>query len=377
MIKVDGHFKRSYQNATGRWSAVGPYYAMFPIEFAFDVVERHSQKGDWILDPFAGRYSSIYAAATQERYGLGLEIHPVGWVYGQAKLHTASKSDVESRLKELIHRSRWFGERSRRVLPEFFEHCYSPRILSFLLTARNDLNWREDEVDATLMAFILIDLHAKEGSGLSNQMRQSKAMAPDYSIRWWKDHNKTPPNHDPVEFIQKKINWRYKKGIPQTNDCNVILGDSMQHLEIVAQKVTAGEQEPFSLLLTSPPYYDITHYHYDQWLRLWMLGGESRPTKKEDENRGRFSSKNHYEQLLDTVFEHSAKLMAEQATIYVRTGAREFTLNTTRKVLKRHFPMGEWEMYETVRPFEKKTQTTLFGDFAPKPGEVDLILQRS
>ena len=85
MIKVDGHFKRSYQNATGRWSAVGPYYAMFPIEFAFDVVERHSQKGDWILDPFAGRYSSIYAAATQERYGLGLEIHPVGWVYGQAK----------------------------------------------------------------------------------------------------------------------------------------------------------------------------------------------------------------------------------------------------------------------------------------------------
>ncbi len=377
MIKVDNHFKRSYQNATGRWSGVGPYYAMFPIEFAFDVVERYSQEEDWILDPFAGRYSSVYAAATQKRYGLGVELHPVGWLYGRAKLYTASKSDVETRLNEINHRSRWFGQRSRRILPEFFEYCYSPQILSFLLTARNDLNWRENEVDATLMALILIILHAKEGSGLSSQMRQSKAMAPDYSIRWWNDNNKTPPNYDPVEFIQKKIDWRYKKGIPTVNNSDVILGDSTQYLKTVVQKVESQEQKRFSLLLTSPPYYNVTHYHYDQWLRLWMLGGEPSPTKKEDTNRGRFSSKSHYEYLLDTVFGYSAKLMAEQATVYVRTGAREFTLNTTRKVLRQHFPQSEWKMYETARPIERQTQTRLFGDFTPKPGEVDIVLQRS
>lgn len=376
MIQVDGTWQRSYQNAIGRWAGVGPYYAMFPIEFAFDVVSRFTEENDWVLDPFAGRYSSVYAAATQQRHGLGIEIHPVGWIYGQAKLHTAPKSDVETRLKELGYRSRWFGKRSRQILPEFFEYCYSPEILSFLLTARNDLNWRESEVDATLMALILIILHAKEGSGLSNQMRQSKAMAPDYSIRWWKENEKVPPDYDPIEFIQNKLDWRYKEGVPETQRSKVVLNDSMQYLETVSKKVLNGEQERFSLLLTSPPYYDITHYHYDQWLRLWMLGGKSFPTKKEDVNRGRFSSKRHYEQLLDTVFEYSALLMTEQATVYVRTDARKFTLTTTRKVLRRHFPIGEWDMNETARPVEGQSQTALFGDFAPKPGEVDLILQR-
>ena len=30
------------------------------------------------------------------------------------------------------------------------------------------------------------------------------------------------------------------------------------------------------LLLTSPPYFGVTNYHYDQWLRLWLLGGRTR-----------------------------------------------------------------------------------------------------
>ena len=69
-------------------------------------------------------------------------------------------------------------------------------------------------------------------------------------------------------------------------------------------------------------------------------------------------------------------MMADKATIYVRTDARKFTLNTTRKVLNKHFPRHEWTMYEIDQPLEKQTQTNLFGDFAPKPGEVDLILKR-
>ena len=31
------------------------------------------------------------------------------------------------------------------------------------------------------------------------------------------------------------------------------------------------------LVITSPPYLDITDYHEDQWLRLWFLGGAAKP----------------------------------------------------------------------------------------------------
>jgi len=52
---------KTHQTAESRWARFGPYYAMFPVEFAFDVVEKYSNEGDYIIDPFAGRGSSIYA----------------------------------------------------------------------------------------------------------------------------------------------------------------------------------------------------------------------------------------------------------------------------------------------------------------------------
>jgi len=375
MIRVDGKWQRTYQNAIGRWAAVGPYYAMFPNEFAFDVVFRFTETGDWVLDPFAGRFSSIYAATSQQRNGIGIEINPVGWVYGQVKLHPAPQEDVEDRLKEISQRARFFGVRSRQKLPDFFSHCYAPRVLSFLLAARHDLDWEKDPVDITLMSLILIALHAKLGSGLSNQMRQSKAMAPDYSVRWWTEREMVPPNLDPLEFMQQKIEWRYKQGRPEeTRESLAILADCTTELEQIILTVEKGEQPRFKLLLTSPPYYNITHYHYDQWIRYWMLGGPNSPSKAKDKHRGRFSSKAAYQKLLDSVFEQVARIMADNAIIYVRTDKRPFTLETTRNVLMKHF--SDWEMEETDQPFDGQTQTALFGDFSRKPGEVDIVMRR-
>jgi hypothetical protein len=375
MIQIDGGWQRTYMNAIGRWAGIGPYYAMFPNEFAFDVVSRFTSEGDWVLDPFAGRFSSIYAATSQRRNGVGIEINPVGWVYGQSKLHPAPKELVEERLKQISDRARYFGKRSHKTLPDFFLHCYTPGVLSFLLASRHDLDWRNNPVDTTLMGLILVFLHAKQGSGLSNQMRQSKAMAPDYSVRWWRQHNMQPPDLNPVEFLQSKIDWRYKQGTPvETGEGIARLADSTVELGQVRDEIEAGQKSKFRLLLTSPPYYDITHYHYDQWLRYWMLGGPSWPSKVEDRYRGRFSSQTAYLELLDSVFRQAARIMADDGIIYVRTDKRQFTLDTTRSALQRHFP--NWRLEETDRPFKGQTQTVLFGDFGRKPGEVDIVMKR-
>ena len=375
MIQVDGTWQRTYQNAVGRWAGIGPYYAMFPNEFAFDVISRFTRQNDWIFDPFAGRFSSIYAATSQNRNGVGIEINPVGWIYGQSKLHPAPQENVELRLQEICDRARHFGMRSYKKLPEFFLHCYSPKVLSFLLAAKNDLDWRTNPVDTTLMSLILVFLHAKLGSGLSNQMRQSKAMAPDYSIRWWSDRNMKPPDIEPLAFMQQKIEWRYKQGRPEEiSEGKAILADSTVELKEIIAKVECGEQPKFQLLLTSPPYYDITHYHYDQWLRYWMLGGPSWPSKAEDKHRGRFSSQLAYKILLDTVFEQASRIMTDNAIIYIRTDKRRFTLETTRNSLLQNFQ--NWELQEINQPFNRQTQTALFGDFDIKPGEVDLVMRR-
>lgn len=362
---------QTFSTTVGRWSRLGPYYAMFPVDFAFDIVAKHSRQGQALLDPFAGRASSVYAAAAQGRSACGIEINPVGWLYGQIKLRPAPEADVIARVQQLAEAAAGILPDCLHALPPFFSSCFSPSILRYLLAARDVLRWRTDHIDATVMAFILVYLHGKMPDALSNQMRQGKAMSPEYSIRWWRDRALTPPDIDPVRFLSQRITWRYGKGAPDFSNAEVRLGDSILILPEIAGEIASGQRKPFDLLFTSPPYYSVTHYHNDQWLRLWMLGGIEHPAAMQGAWQGRFESRPAYRILLQTVFRSCAAVMSRKATIYVRTDARAFTFETTMECLRDAFPKRTFSTEK--QPFRKQTQTALFGDKSEKPGEIDVL----
>jgi hypothetical protein len=67
-------------------------------------------------------------------------------------------------------------------------------------------------------------------------------------------------------------------------------------------------------------------------------------------------------------------MMKKRAAIYIRTDAREFTLNTTNNILDKHFSGYEKKIMN--EPVEKRTQTEVIGNRSLKKGEVDIILTR-
>jgi len=364
--------QRKYTEATQRWAGVGPYYAMFPTAFADEVVNRYSTVGDTILDPFAGRGTAIFSASVHDRIGIGIELNPVGWVYAQAKLHTASEDDVASRLD-------WLGEvasdykEAADQLPPFFHHCFSSGVRSFLLAARERLDWRRKNVDRTAMALLLVNMHGKREASLSNQMRQTKSMSPDYAIRWWQERKLSPPEIDPVQFMKKKLRWRYAHGIPRNTCSQVYLGNSTRILpEIKRILLKRRNRLPIKLLLTSPPYYGVTNYHYDQWLRLWLLGHPPNALRVSGVDRGKFENRDRYKKLLTDVFSKSASLLQKDAIIYVRTDFRDFTQTTTESVLREVF--SRKRLVKQSQPVMQPTQTDLFGHHGEDRGEVDIIL---
>lgn len=361
---------RPLSSAVDRWAGLGPYYAMFPVSFAFDVVREYSGPDGRVLDPFAGRASSIFAAAATGRYGLGIEINPVGWLYGRVKLAPAPADQVLERLALVHSEAHSLPMAELADLPEFFHMCYSPRVLQFLVTARHCLRWRHSGVDATLMAILLVYLHGKREFSLSNQLRQGKAMSPDYAVRWWRNRGLQPPDVDPVAFISSRIRWRFAKGRPEIALAEVAQGDCLSVLETLSKR---GSTNGFSLLFTSPPYYAVTNYRYDQWLRLWLLGWPNRPERWGGPWEAKFESQADYQVLLQTAFQRAALLMKKDAVIYVRTDARKFTLESTVAALTSAFP--EKAMTVESRPLARASQTALFGDKSSKPGEVDVILR--
>jgi hypothetical protein len=229
------------------------------------------------------------------------------------------------------------------------------------------------------MAFLLIHLHGKSTDSLSNQMRQAKAMSPRYAIKWWHERQLKPPKVAPLEFFEKRLRWRYAKGAPDASRSIVLYGDSASLIAELDQARKGARLPRPSLLLTSPPYFGITNYHYDQWIRLWLLGGPPTDHRAQKEIRGKhrdkFSNFGVYADLLSAVFASSAKMLRGDAVVYVRSDRREPTKSLIREVLKTTFPSHE--LRTVIRPVTDQTQTRLFGHHAPRFGEVDFILTPS
>lgn len=363
-----------YGTAAKRWAGVGPYYAMFPSVFCDAVIAKYSVEGDTILDPFAGRGTALYSAATAGRHAIGIEVNPIGWIYSKTKLSPAEEDEVDARAVEIQSAACRYSTAARE-LPIFFRHCFSSDVRRFLMSARDSLNWRQNRVDRTLMALLLVHLHGKASDSFSNQMRQTKAMSPKYAMAWWRERGCKPPEIDPIGFLRKRLKWRYAKGKPKTTSSKIYLGDSLDVLSELTGTLGMRDLRRPSLLLTSPPYFGITNYHYDQWLRLWLLGGP--PTELRTDNpyngkyQGKFANRVIYSQLLATVFERASRLLKPNAVVYVRTDSREPTLAVTKAALRKAFP--KHRLTRVNRPIEGKTQTRLFGNDDPRLGEVDLV----
>ncbi len=345
---------------------------MFPTAFADEIVAKFTQPGDVVLDPFAGRGTSVFSAAAAGRRALGVEINPVGWVYASAKLRPADQRLVAQRIERLGSVAASFAVEVDR-LPVFFHHCFCPQVRQFLLAARQYLDWRGRMVDRTVMALLLVYLHGKRGASLSNQMRQTKALSPDYAVRWWSSRDMHPPELDPVPFMLDRLTWRYAYGRPRGLQGTVYLGDSTEKLSKVAG-ILNKQGAKVKLLFTSPPYYKVTNYHYDQWLRLWLLGGRPDARRTGGQHRAKFENRENYRTLLQRVFSDVRRMLANDAVIYVRTDRRPITFQCTLTVLQEVF--AGWSVQAIDQPFRGQTQTHLFGGRSSAGGEIDLLLTR-
>lgn len=362
------HKKPTPSTVDGRWSSLGPYYAMFPIDFSLNTIEKYTKEGDWILDPFCGRGTVPYTAEMLNRHAVGIEISKLGWLYSSSKLNPASKQSVLKRAEEILDLSLTKYKYEYKNYNEFFQTCYAPNVLNYLVTAREELNWKKSKIDRTLMSFIAVSSHGELGQAFSNQMQHVKACGPNYAIKWWKEKGFEAPKIDPLELLKKKIEWRYLKGKQTFDKSKIYLGNSEEKISTKILKNTK-----FKMLFTSPPYFKVTNYHLDQWIRLWLLGEVADQKFNDDPNRNNFGGKEHYEKLLHTIFSKSKNFLTDDAIIYVRTDAREYCKNFTIQMLT--------ELYSNTktikileRPFLKRTQTALHGDLSQKPGEVDIIL---
>lgn len=319
-----------------------PYYTMFPLDFPLAWL-RKARSGAWVLDPFCGRGTTLYAARLQGLSAVGVDVSPVAAAIAEGMLAWAGPEEVLRMAQGLLQ-----GE--ARAIPEgeFWEWAYHPRTLEEICQVREGLQEMASRLPpaARLLRLILLGrLHGPRRKGppayLSNQMPRTYAPKPDYAVRFWKSRDMRPPEVDLLELLSRKVP-AFLKALPPPVNGTVVCGDA----RTVDFRKLGG---PYDWVITSPPYWGMRTYVPDQWLRYWLIGGEPKVIYCYKGQIGQ-GSLEEYVQALRQVWLNVALACRPSAWLVVRFGALPSRDNPEPLALLRESFRGTPWQIQWVKP---------------------------
>ena len=182
------------------------------------------------------------------------------------------------------------------------------------------------------------------------------------AVRWWTKRGLLhPPQTDPVAFLADRIRWRYAFGIPDLAHSCTSLGDARKELEEMSS-------QNVRLLITSPPYHGVTDYWNDQWIRLWLLGGDMRKNWKQTQKHSNLAA---YRGLISDVFARTRRHVREDGVVIVRCGDKPTTADTCRKAIRSAWP--SWEIFERRTKVRRRGTASGHGHGAKVIHEKDIV----
>jgi site-specific DNA-methyltransferase (adenine-specific) len=248
---------------------------MFPPKLAHYFIQRYSNKGDLVLDPFSGRGTTTLQARVEGRLTIGNDLNPLAYVLTRAKASPPTWTTLMRTVEELEVTYRRQGHRKVDV-PADIEMLYHEDTLSQLVFLRSYLfrrsfsQWsRSDFMIAGTMAGILHGAFRADGKTsayLSISMPNTFSMSPSYVEKFIREKGLVKPRQNVFERLRDKLARLYL----DASDGPVGIATNKDAVMLLTGK--SVERQSVDLLLTSPPYLQVVNYGQANWIRLWWLG---------------------------------------------------------------------------------------------------------
>ncbi len=348
-----------------RFHAICPYFAMFPESFAEKWIERLTRRGDVVLDLFSGRGTTATCSLLLERKAIASDVNDVAYCLTKAKTNAPTRETALKKVRKLRSEfsSRRFGREAEK-LPEFFHHAFHPQTLKQILFLRCALEWRTQKTDTMIAALALGALHGeadKSSAYFSNQMPRTISTKPGYSVKFWAARSMVAPERNVFDLLEAAVQYRYRSSRP-TGEA-IILNLDMRMLP----RMKSLFPGPIRCVITSPPYFDVTNFEEDQWLRLWFLGGPPHPTTKRLSRDDRHVIEASYWRFIADMWRSLGNILARSAHVVLRLGSSRLSTDELERqiVATSHFSGRKVELISTDCSVIKKRQTDAF-----RPGSV-------
>jgi len=247
------------------------YRACFKPQLPRFFIERLTQPGERVYDPFMGRGTTPLEAALLGRVPLGCDVNPLSITLTRPRLRPPVLEEVAARLREID-----FADAGEQ--PDDLLAFYHPTTLRQISALRKYLQSRRDSgaldpVDDWISLVALNRLTGHSNGFFSvytlppNQATSAKAQRKINEKR-----EQVPPPRDVPRIVLKKSRILL-------SDCTLVTRRALEQNFPRAQLLTGpSEHTPqipsgsVRLVVTSPPFLDVVQYDADNWLRCWFLG---------------------------------------------------------------------------------------------------------
>lgn len=250
------------------------YHGMFPAKVAHYFIQRYSQPGDVVLDPFSGRGTVPLQARVEGRRVICNDLNPLAYVLSRAKADPPTWEAATTFLDglEVSHR------RSRTSDPHVsndIRMLYHPNTLKQICYLRDYLlrrprtEWSQEELMiAGALAGIMHGSHRRDGTSqyLSISMPNTFSMSPAYVEKFIREKGLVTVDQDVFERLRDKLARLYLDDTPGT------AGRAHWQDAAALLKGRSLKRESVDLIVTSPPYLQVVNYGTANWIRLWLLG---------------------------------------------------------------------------------------------------------
>jgi hypothetical protein len=239
------------------------YRACFKAQLPGFFIERLTDPGDRVFDPFSGRGTTAVQAALLGRAPAANDVNPLSAMLCAPRLDPPPVAAVRARLAQ-IDFLRAVGGPAEADLLAF----YHPDTLRQITALRAWLLDSDalDPVDAWIRMVAINRL-----TGHSNGFFSVYTMPPNQAVSAASQRKinaareQVPPPRDVPTIILKKTLSLLADGPPPPHPPAILLTGAAEHTPDLAEASV-------DLIVTSPPFLDVVDYQGDNWLRGWFAG---------------------------------------------------------------------------------------------------------
>jgi hypothetical protein len=242
------------------------YRACFKPQLPAFFIERLTEPGEAVHDPFMGRGTTPLQAALMGRRPLGTDINPLSRLLTRPRFAPPDPGAVGDALASV----QWSGGAIEREDLLAFYHPDTLRGLGALrawLAERAPLDEGAPNPVADWIRMVALNRLTGHSPGFfsGRTMPPNQAVSIEAQRKINERLGLTPPPRDIAALIMKKSRALLTDGVPPPHPAAMLM-------DVPAERTSAIADGSVALTVTSPPFLDIVQYAQDNWLRCWFAG---------------------------------------------------------------------------------------------------------